>query len=239
MAESKHKKIVKVGNLNSDKPGVIFDVRLHNHPLFVRLEKEQALINKRIHFVMERLNGRNIPREIIKSCQQGVKDSISSATSVIANKVQKLKAIIEEKKIRITDRENHPTRVLTCTSNTRMFSEYVDLVDLADQAIWIIEGLSTARLIKAQQEDSHIAEIKKILSETETKINTEYSRILRIIKENGQVNEVAVAMPIDNSVVPELLDHPLIDIDGVQKVNHTLVVVDHPAKALSQAEGRQ
>jgi hypothetical protein len=229
----------KVGSINSDKPGVVFDVHLHNHSLYIRLDKNRELINQQIHFVMERLGGRNIPRAMIKSSQDAIKEAILSATNVITSKVEKLRAVIAEKNIRITERDSHPARVITCTSNTRNFTEYVDLVDLADQAIWLIEGLSTARLIKAQQADTHTSEIKIILSKTLSCINSQHSQILRLIKENGKVNEIAVAMPIDKTLAPEPLDHPLIGIAGVQKIDNTLVVVEHPAKALTQTGDKQ
>lgn len=182
------------------KPGVIFEARINNRILFKRLEANGQTLNQRISFVSDMLGGRGIPREIIKSIQGNVAEAISSATNVALAKVEKLKAVLADKKVRITERQDHPAKILACTSNSPLFSDYIALVNTIDEAIWIIEGLATARLIKEGQDQVHVREMQRVISETDTRINAEYSRALGIIKADGKVNEVAVAMPIDKSV---------------------------------------
>lgn len=182
------------------KPGVIFEARINNRILYRRLQANGPTLNQRIFFLMESLGGRGIPSEIIKSIQQNVSEAVSSAISVATAKAEKLKAVLADKKVRITERQNHPAKVLACTSNTPIYSDYIALIDTLDEAIWIIEGLATARLIKQGQDDAHVREMQRVLAETDTRINAEYSRAVGIIKDDGKVNEVAVAMPIDKSV---------------------------------------
>jgi len=182
------------------KPGVIFESRINNRILYKRLQANGLTLNQRIFFLMESLGGRGIPSEIIKSIQQNVSEAVSSAISVASAKVEKLKAVLAGKKVRITERQNHPAKTLACTSNSRLFSDYIALVDTIDEAIWIIEGLATARLINEGQDDALVREMQRVLAETDTRINAEYTRAVGIIKEDGKVNEVAVAMPIDKSI---------------------------------------
>lgn len=182
------------------KPGVIFEARINNRILFKRLEANGQTLNQRISFVSDMLGGRGIPREIIKSIQGNVTEAISSAMNVASAKVEKLKAVLADKKVRITERQDHPAKILACTSNSPLFSDYLSLVNTIDEGIWIIEGLATARLIKEGQDQAHIREMQQVLAETDTRINAEYSRARGIIKANGKVNEVDVAMPINKSV---------------------------------------
>jgi len=182
------------------KPGVIFESRINNRILYKRLQANGPTLNQRIFFLMESLGGRGIPSEIIKSIQQNVSEAVSSAISVASAKVEKLKAVLAGKKVRITERQNHPAKTLACTSNSPLFSDYIALVDMIDEAIWIIEGLATARLINEGQDEALVREMQRVLAETDTRINAEYSRAVGIIKDDGKVNEVAVAMPIDKSV---------------------------------------
>ncbi len=182
------------------RPDVIFEARISNRILFRRLEGNGPTLNQRLFFIAELLGGRGIPRKVIQSIQGGVAEAISSATNVASAKVEKLKAVLVEKKVRLTERQNHPVKTLACTSSSPLFSDYISLVDTLDEAIWIIEGLATARLIKHGQDEAHVREMQRVLAETDTRINAEYSRAMGVIKADGKVNEVAVAMPIDKSV---------------------------------------
>ncbi len=186
------------------KPGVIFEARINNRILYKRLQANGPTLNQRIYFLMESLGGRGVPGEVVKSIQQNVTEAVSAATSVASAKAEKLKAVLADKRVRVTERQNHPAKVLACTSNTPIFSDYIALIDTLDEAIWIIEGLATARLIKQGQDEAHVREMQWVLSETDTRINAEYSRAVGIIKEDGKVNEVAVAMPINKPVAQSL-----------------------------------
>lgn len=182
------------------KPGVFFEARINNRILFKRLQANGQTLNQRIFFVSNMLGGRGIPPKIIKSIQGNVAEAISSATNVASAKVEKLKAVLADKKVRITERQDHPAKILACTSNSPLFSDYIALVNTIDEAIWIIEGLATARLIKEGQDQFHVREMLGVISEIDTRINAEFSRALGIIKADGKVNEVAVAMPIYKAV---------------------------------------
>lgn len=212
----------------SSNPGVEMSVRLNNLALAGKLRHNSEKINSKLSFLMLSLPTRNIPRQVIQDVKWNITNAIETMGNSAKSEVGKLNAAISKQDIPIPKREQSPGKVIRYVSNNRAFSEIVFNINLLDQAIWVIRFLSISLIITEEKQREVERYLYNLLSATEAVINNEYKRVIGLLKSNGKVNEIAVAMPVDKGAIPEPLNHPLIEIEGIHKFKNELVVVNHP-----------
>lgn len=217
-------------------PGIQMTVHLNNTSLASKLRNNSKLWNSALCFLLMTLDATKIPKPIVNDTKKNILGAIEAMGGGARTKIEWFNNIINEKKIVIPLREDAVRKRIDYTSNNRCFSEFVANIDLIDQALWILESLSISLLISQKVVNKQQMEVMNLLHATEKVINAEYRRVTGLLKSDGKVNEVAVAMPVDKNVIPEPLNHPLIGIEGVHKVKNELVMVDHPVRSYADSK---
>lgn len=218
------------------KPGIKMVVRVNNPAIAVRLRYNCEKLNSKLYFMMSTLPETKLPNQVIQQCKNNISKAISTMGVVVRDNIEKLDSVLKKNEISIPKREDSPGKVVEYTSNSRSFSELVVNIDLVDQAIWMLDSLSIALLISEEKKVKNEKEFMSLLNATEVVINSEHHRVIGMLKSDGKVNEVAVAMPVDKNVIPEPLNHPLIGIEGIHKVKNELVMVDHPVRSYADSK---